>query len=397
MVTVKALDELTLADLWQAVPRDEDFWEDTRPQLRAVLKHVMQGALEAELVDLLGAARYRRVEWRRGYRNGFYERDLVTQIGIVQGVRVPRARGLRSDHAVFQRYQRRQGEVNQLIRDVFLRGVSTREVGRVLEAMLGERVSASTVSRVARTLDAEVQRFHQQPIADTWRYLLLDGVYLRVKGAAKVKRRLVLCAFGIGRDGRRRLIDFRLAESESESGWSAFLEDLRARGLDGQHLQLIATDGCTGLHAAVRYVYPYVARQHCWAHKLRNVSNLLRRSQQPECIAGARRIYQAATRRGAIAAYWAWARDWRASAPRAVACLERDLDELLAHFTCPREDRRAIRTTNAIERCFREVRRRTRPMSCFTNDASCERIIYAVVSHLNRNWEARPSLSTHKP
>ena len=396
METVKAVDELTLADLWRMVPADEDFWEDTKPRLRAILKHCMQGALEAELVELLGAARYRRVEWRRGYRNGFYDRDVVTQIGIVQGVRVPRARGLRSEHAVFERYQRRQGEVNQLIRDVFLRGVSTREVGRVLETILGERVSAATVSRVARSLDAEVQRFHQQPISDAWRYLLLDGVDLRVKGAAKVKRRLVLCAFGIDIDGRRRLIDFRLAESESEAGWSAFLEDLRARGLRGQQLRLIATDGCTGLHAAVRYVYPYVLRQHCWAHKLRNVSNLLRRSEQADCIAGARRIYQAPTRRAAVAAYWAWTRRWRGRAPRAVACLERDLDELLAHFGCPIEDRRAIRTTNAIERCFREVRRRTRPMSCFTNDASCERIIYAVVSHLNRTWEARPSQSTQK-
>jgi putative transposase len=396
MVTVKALDELTLADLWQVVPGDEDFWEDTKPRLRALLKHIMQGALEAELVELLGAARYRRVEGRRGYRNGFYERDVVTQIGIVQGVRVPRARGLRADHAAFGRYQRRQAEVNQLIRDVFLRGVSTREVGRVLETMLGERVSAATVSRVASTLDAEVRRFHQQPLSDTWRYLLLDGVYLRVKGAAKVKRRLVLCAFGIGIDGRRRLLDFRLAESESEAGWSAFLEDLRARGLRGPQLRLVATDGCAGLHAALQHVYPYVPRQHCWAHKLRNVSNLLRRNDQAECIAGARRIYQAPTRRAAIAAYWAWARQWRSAAPRAVACLERDLEDLLAHFVCPREDRRAIRTTNAIERCFREVRRRTRPMSCFTNDASCERIIYAVVSHLNRTWEARPTLTTHK-
>jgi len=103
------------------------------------------------------------------------------------------------------------------------------------------------------------------------------------------------------------------------------------------------------------------------------------------------------SRRAAIAAYWAWARRWREEAPKAVACLERDLEELLAHFAVPPEDRRAVRTTNAIERCFREVRRRTRPMSSFTNDASCERIIYAVFSHLNQNWEARPSQSPHKP
>lgn len=266
----------------------------------------------------------------------------------------------------------------------------------MLETVLGERVSAATVSRVARSLDEEVRRFHQQPLAGAWRYLLLDGVYLRVKGAAKVRRRLVLCAFGIGVDGRRRLLAFRLADSESEACWTAFLSDLQARGLDARYLGLITTDGCPGLHAALQAVYPYIPRQRCWAHKLRNVSNLLKRSQQPECVAGARRIYQARTRRAAIAAYWAWSTRWRSEAPAAVACLERDLEELLAHFACPLQDRRAIRTTNAIERSFREVRRRTRPMSCFTNDASCERIIYAVFSHLNQSWEGRPSQSPHQ-
>ncbi len=391
MVSVKALDEVTPTDLWQAVPRDdEDFWEDTAERLRAVLKHLMQGALEEEQLALLAASRYRRVDVRRGYRNGYYERDLVTQLGVVQGIRVPRARDLRSEHHVFARYQRRQHEVNQLIRDVFLRGVSTREVGRVLGAMLGEEVSAATVSRVVRSLSAEVRQFHAAPLSDEWRYLLLDGVYLRVKGAAKVRRRLILCAYGISVRGQRRLLDFRLADAESAACWESFLNTLRERGLLGRQLQLVSTDGCPGLHAALQVVYPHVPRQHCWAHKLRNVSNLLKRSQQPDCIADARAIYQARTRRAAVAAYWRWARRWRAEAPRAVACLERDLDDLLAHFACPEAHRVKVRTTNAIERCFREVRRRTRPMSCFTNDASCQRIIYAVLSHLNQAWEHKP-------
>ena len=397
MVSVKALDELTPADLWQMVPHDEDFWQDTGERMRGVLKHLMQGALEEEQVQLLAASRYRRTEVRRGYRNGYYERDLVTQLGVVQGIRVPRARGLPGEHAVFAHYERRQPEVNRLIRDVFLRGVSTREVGRVLETMLGERVSAATVSRIARSLDAEVQRFHAEPLDDAWRYLLLDGVYLRVKGAAGVKRRLVLCAYGIGIDGRRRLLDFRLAESESATCWEAFLTQLQTRGLLGHHLRLVSTDGCQGLHAALQVVYPYVPRQHCWAHKLRNVSNLLKRSQREEALRGARAIYLAETRRQAVATYWTWARRWRTEAPKAVACLERDLDELLAHFACPLADRIKVRTTNAIERCFREVRRSTRPMSCFTNDASCQRIIFAVFSHLNAHWEeTAPCQFTHK-
>ena len=390
MVSIKALDTLTPADLWREVPLEEEFWGQARERQRRLLKVLLQEALEEEQVELLAAGRYRRVETRRGYRNGFYERDLVTQIGIVTGIRVPRCRTGPSGSRVFTHYQRRQAQVDGLIRGVFLAGVSTRRVGETLQAVLGESVSAQTVSRVARSLDREVERFHRRPLADDVCYLPLDGVSMRIRGAAQVKRRLVLCAYGITVMGERRLLDYRLAKSESQASWEAFLNQLRERGLLGRHLRLITTDGCSGLHAALDVVYPYVPRQRCWVHKLRNVASKLRRAQQQDCLAGARTIYQASTRREAVRCYWGWAQRWRKEASAAVACLEQDLDNLLAFLACPEAHRKAVRTTNAIERAFREVRRRTRPMTCFTNDASCERIIYAVVRHLNGKWEGRP-------
>lgn len=389
MQRVKALDELTPADLWREVPRSEDeFWRDTRDKQLQVLKVVLEGALEEELTVLLGAARYRRTEDRSGYRNGFYQRDLATQMGIVSAIRVPRARTVSVDRFVFSRYQRRQAQVNDVIREVFLAGVSTRRVGECLQAILGERVSAQTVSRVARSLDREVARFHRSPLADDVRYLLLDGVYLRTRVAIGAQRKLVLCAYGITTAGERRVLDFRLATAESQGQWEAFLNNLRERGLWGEQLKLIVTDGCPGLHRALETVYPYVPRQHCWVHKLRNVGNYLKRSQK-QCQEEAKAIYQAETRTAAVQAYWRWARRWRPEAPKAVACLERDLDSLLSFLDCPPEHRRLVRTTNAIQRCFREVRRRTRPMTCFNNNASCERITYAVFNHLNTTWRGK--------
>ena len=315
MQRVRPLDELTPADLWREVPQSEDeFWRDTREKQLRLLRAILEGALEEEMTVLLGAARFRRVEERQGQRNGFYERDLATQIGIVTAIRVPRARGAVAERSVFSRFQRRQAQVNQVIRETFLAGVSTRRVGETLEAILGERVSAQTVSRVTRSLDREVARFHEAPIVDDILYLLLDGVYLRVKGGGSVQRKLVLCAYGITTAGVRRLLDFRLATAESAAQWEAFLSTLRERGLVGRRLKLIVTDGCKGLHAALETVYPYVPRQHCWVHKLRNVANHLKRSQQEECLAGARAIYQSHTRRAAVHAYWAWARRWRGAA-----------------------------------------------------------------------------------
>jgi len=391
MQSVRALDELTPADLWLEVPLAEDeFWQDTREKQRQILKGILEGALEEEMTVLLGAGRFRRTDERSGHRNGFYSRDLVTQIGVVTAIRVPRARGGVVERSAFSRYQRRQAQVNQVIREVFLAGVSTRRVGETLAALLGEPVSAQTVSRVARGLDREVERFHKMPLQDDILYLFLDGVYLRTKTAVGSTRRLVLCAYGVSVRGERRLLDFRLAPTESAAHWEAFLSQLRERGLLGRCLKLVVTDGCRGLHSALDVVYPYVPRQHCWVHKLRNVANLLKKRQQEECLAGARLIYQAQTRRAAVRAYWLWAKRWREEAPKAVACLERDLQTLLAFLACPTAHHKKVRTTNAIERCFREVRRRTRPMSCFNNDASCERIIYAVLSHLNRTWEGKP-------
>lgn len=133
-----------------------------------------------------------------------------------------------------------------------------------------------------------------------------------------------------------------------------------------------------------------------WVHKLRNVAGKLPRREQETCLRGAKAIYQSSTRREAKARFQDWAHHWSATQPKAVKCLETDLEELLNFLDCPPTHRRKVRTTNAIERAFREVRRRTRPMSCFNNSASVDRIIYGIVCHLNNTREDKPiSKFTH--
>jgi transposase-like protein len=278
---------------------------------------------------------------------------------------------------------------------MFLAGVSTRRVGEVLAPLLGETLSASTVSSVLLALEREVAAFLSRPIQDHFVYLILDGITLRVKTAQGVKRRLVLVAYGITGDGQRQIIAFRLATAESEAQWEAFLTDLYRRGLEAKMLRLVVSDGCPGLHRALDTVYPYVDRQLCWVHKLRNVAQRLPRKLQKECLAGARAIYLAKTEREARRRFREWAGRWQSTVPKAVECLERDLEGLLAFLTCPQADWGKIRTTNAIERAFREVRRRTRPMSCFNNADSCRRIIYGIVSYLNTHWKGNAKC-THR-
>jgi putative transposase len=129
---------------------------------------------------------------------------------------------------------------------MFLRGVSTRQVETVVGPLLGTGISAQTVSRITRSLDAEVARFHRRPLADAYRYLFLDGVTMKVKGPVKAKKRLVLCAYGITWAGTRELLSFRQATAESEAQWEGFLNSLYNRGLFGEQLRLITIDGSPG-------------------------------------------------------------------------------------------------------------------------------------------------------
>lgn len=395
MVEVKDLTQITIKDLWREVNDEEDFWGDLNEVALRGLKVVAETAMESELLEQLQATRYQRVGSRKGFRNGYRHRNLITQYGWLE-LRIPRDREGKYQPEFLRQYQQRTAEVDKLIRDIFLSGVSTRQLGKVLAPILGKEISPQTVSRVVSSLDSEVKLFHSRLIVDNYAYLFLDGITLKVKGVSGVKKRLMLCAYGITLQGKRELISFRQAPSESEASWEMFLRDLYERGLRGKELKLAVTDGCAGLHQALDTIYPYTPRQRCWAHKLRNVADRLPRKCQKVCLKEAKGIYQAKNKREAGKLFRKWSDHWKGIAPRAVECIEVDLDELFNFIDCPEDHRKKIRTTNVIERAFREVRRRTRPMSCFQNPASVERIIYGVVSKLNKNWEDKPLLEfTH--
>jgi len=388
MRELEVLDAGHLKLCWEE--RKAFFEEELGERVRGEVKRLLEEALEAERTDWLGVGRYVRDEaGRRDYRNGYYRRDLGTRLGLLCRLRVPRSRG-RYPSQLLDRYQRRQESVNELVREAFLRGISTRQVGEVLEPVLGEAYSAQTVSRIAQGLDQAVAAYHRRRLRDEYVYLFLDGVVLKVRdGRGKVRRRVVLVAYGITAAGRREVLAYRLMWGESEAGWTAFLQDLYLRGLEGRQLRLITTDGSTGLRAALALVWPGVLPQRCWAHKLRNLADKVP-NKEGSCVREAAAIYGAASRPQAERAFRQWKAKWEPLRPRAVASVERDLDELLNFFAVPEAHWRKVRTTNVIERCFREVRRRTRPMSSFTNPASCDRIIFGVLSHLNRSWETKP-------
>jgi putative transposase len=367
----------------------ENFWQnDAKLKVKGLIKELMESTMQEELTEVLARSPYQRQA--QTYRHGYYTRDLVTQFGLIGDVQVPRLRGMSFKTKVFKRYHRFQDIVEDLIEGIFLAGVSTRRVGEALSKLIDTKVSHGSVSNITKRLDAKVRQFHQAPILDEYQYLLCDGIGLKIRYGARYLSRKILVAYGITVFGQRRLIDFRQAKGESQEAWESLLNSLYHRGLKGESLKLIAMDGSSGLKAAAELVYPHAKIQRCWAHKLRNVANACKKVYEKDLIEQARKIYSATNRSTAIAAFKAWKKNWQRLAPKAVHCLEKDLEELLNFLDCPKPHQIKIRTTNAIERAFREVRRRTRVFTCFSNLASCERIIYAIFTHLNNNWQGTP-------
>jgi transposase-like protein len=317
-------------------------------------------------------------------RNGSYRRHLLTELGDIE-LNVPRTRRY-SPIEVLRAYSRRTAEIDRVILSAFVLGLSTRKVGETLLALLGRPVSASTVSEVAKSLDAAVAAFHRRPLQSRYKVLMLDGVVLARKTGAGAVRRPVLVALGIRPDGKKEVIDFRMAASESAAEWEKFLTDLHRRGLTGEGLEMLCVDGGKGLLAALPTVFHGIPLQRCWAHKIRNVLNKVRTADQPQVKRALHKIMNAANRPAALVAARRFAARFGEPYPAAVACLRNDLDELLTCFRYKSEDdRRKVRTTNAIERRFREVRRRTRPMGTFQDKTSMDRILFAVFTHENKS------------
>ncbi len=364
----------------------ESFWGDVYGRTRLFWQKFLQDDSARERDQYLGLKDYERGEERRDNRNGFYRRHFVTVFGTLV-LRVARARGKSFLPRGLERFQRRADQVMLLIRQAFLRGLSTRQVGRVVALLTEEAVSAQTVSKLTRVLDRLVRAYHQAPLQDEWAYLFLDGVSLRVRRPSGRKRVQMLVAYGVRPNGERQLLAFQRAKGESQAAWEGLLEDLYRRGLEGQNLLLIITDGCAGLAAALQTVYPRVPHQRCWVHKMRNILEHVRKRDYEAVKADAQAIYGAESRGEAEQAFGAFRARWQGIYGGMVKRLGRDLPELLSFFSFPRALWRKLRTTNVIERCFVEVRRRTRPMVCFVNVASVDRIIYAIFHGLNEKYE----------
>ena len=390
MRSVVALDRRTSAERWAEVRDDASLWGELRPELAAAVKTILESTMEDELAALLAARPYERSAGRLDHRNGHFRRWLATELGAIE-LAVPRARRVAYAPSFLERHARRTSRVDRLLRQAFLRGLSTRETAALASELTGVPLSAAAVSRLCARLDAQVGAFHRRPLAFRARYVLLDGLWVSVRDhSRRATRRVILAAYAIDEGGRRELLDYRQAASESAAAWGLLLRSLVERGLDPEAVSLVVADGAGGIAAAVAEAFPAAELQRCWAHRLRDLLDALPRGERKACLRDLRAIYRAASKRTAVAAYWRFAVRWRRRHPRLVGGLERDLPALLAVFDLPAALRPALRTTNLIERAFRELRRRLRSIGALADRRSADRILYGQVVRLNELLARRP-------
>jgi transposase-like protein len=352
----------------------------------------LESLLKIEFRQAVGAGRYRRTEKRNDQRNGHYTRALMTLYGWLEEIKVPRLRhgGWRS--LVLGRYCRRTGALDRLILEGFLLGHSTRKTVRQFKRLLGAAISPQAVSNLVKALESEVKAFHGRRLKDVYRVVYLDGLWIKIARPLKVQR-VLLVAYGIRHDGRRELLDFLLAPSESEASWWGFLSDLKARGLKGSFLEGFVHDGCSGLVKALLALYPRVKRQWCVFHKLSDISgNLIERANRWRIARDAAAIYEAETEKELQERLRFFQATWRQSEPKAVRCFMRGFEQTLVYREYDEPLKTLIKTNNPIERQLQELQRRIKPFRKFPNSDSVERIVYGIIAYvLDTRWQEKSS------
>lgn len=361
------------------------FWEYLEEKAREGTRRLLEEGLKVEVQYQIGCGRYKRRRTRRDRLNGYYFRDLVSALGRLEGLRVPRSRKGVYKSEILGRYQRRTTDFDRAVFDCFVLGLSTRKVQEFFRGFFGEEVVSPTqVSSVLKKIEGELWQFRRRRLQDDYEYLFLDGLWVRIRESFK-RKKVVLFALGVKKDGTKEVIDFKVCNSEKGCYCEGFLMNLKERGLSGKNLKLIIHDGAGGLKQAASLLFSQVPQQLCSVHKIRNIKK--KGLKDPSCHKAMRKeaqqIFEAHSRKESVRRIEQFQRDWQGKEPKATKNFLKDIDLCLRFYDYPRHLWSYLKSTNPLERVLREIRRRIRLYDSFSHEKSCELIIYALIKKLN--------------
>lgn len=382
---------ITEALAWKQEMRRE-MMETVRRELRKSL----QGVLASERRDRLAELREDPAV-ERAWGNGHYRRDLGTHLGPLENLAIPRVASRKkgrirteSGSMLFDRHGRRLEGMDAFLSELYRSGMSGEAIRQTCAKHLSLPVSGTTVGRIEALRQGAVAEFQDRPLEDRWAFLFLDGVWQTISFEGPGTRRIVyLVALGMTADGKeKQILGFERVDAEDEASWDDFLHRLKARGLVGRKLKLTIVDGNPALTQALRRRYPGTPRQRCLFHRMRNVIVKVPNALRALIAAEARRVFCAPNRRAALRAARDFASRWEVDCPKAVRCLLEKLHDCLTYYDFAPDLWTKIRTTNAIERCFREYRRRTRAMGIAPRTKTADRVVHHMAEKMNLGWSA---------
>ena len=357
---------------------------------KLLVKKLLDQVLLAESAQQLQAQPYERSKERADYRNGIRERYLTTRIGTIT-LEVPRHRNTPFQSQLFDNYQRSEAALINTMIEMVVNGVSTRKVSRVIEELCGKEVSKSLVSEVCKKLDPEIDAFRQEPLdGKLWPFLMLDATYFKVREGHKVTSKAMMVAMGYSEEGKRELLGFNVYDNESNPTWFDFLADLKNRGLRGT--LMITSDAHPAILNAITKVFPGVPWQRCQFHFMRNIMDVTPTKEQAGLAVELREMFSSRTLEEAIKRKQEIQKDYACIAPHAVEILEQGFEDTMTVMALPEEVRVHLRTSNALERVNKELKRRSDIIKVFPNAPSLLRLMGAVLIEYNHTLSVKRKL-----
>jgi putative transposase len=371
-------------------------------RVRQGVKAVLEEVLEEEMAEHLQAGYRELTPTRRGERNGYYQRNLVTPAGKIERLEVPRDREGEFVTEVFERYKRMTGDVEEAVLEMYLSGISVRKITGVTEALSRVRVGKDAVSRIARRLEEEQREWRERPLEEKdYPYLYLDATYLKVRWGARVTTMALLACVGVDVEGFREVLAVEVAATEKGVAYASLLRGLIDRGLSG--VRLVVSDDHEGIKAAVAAEMPGVEWQRCAVHFERNVLSHVPSGEMSEVAEDLKAIFKVRRQKTARALTEEFVGLYGKRFPKAVSVFEAGIEDTLTYLRYPGSHHARLRTTNMLERLFREVKRRTRVVGVFPKETSASTLATEIALRSSEQWALKRYLTmdalgaTHKP
>lgn len=358
--------------------------------VREKVERIVNAMLDAEADEIANAARYERTGERKAYRAGHYERKLTAKAGRL-ALKVPKLKGAVFESAVIERYRRREQSVEESLIDMYLAGVSTRQVDDISQLLWGDRMPSQTLSDKLKKVYEDIDSWRTRPLESEYPYVFMDGVWHKRSWGGHVENVSVLVAIGVDSEGHREVIGVAEGMKEDGDSWEQFVRGMIERGLKG--VRLVVGDRCAGLVSMVNSMLPKARYQRCMVHFMRNVLSKTPPTHRQWASAALKAIFAMESRESALAKAESVAAEMEARRLKAAAnCLREGVGEtttyLLPEF--PDGHRRRIRTNNMIERLNREIRRRTRVVGSFPDGNSALMLVCARIRYVTDNeWSTR--------